>query len=180
MFSAIQDNLDAGIKLLNTLDNKQYRDNSVKPYHSSIGGHVRHILDIYNCIFEGLDSGEIDLSARPRNREIECFVSHGLRYFQDIKDKLSACNDLNMDRLVVVCDDLGRGPYVQTYTLGAVFIQAHSHATHHFASIGYILAKLGLDVPKQGFGYNPTTPCQNLAPVADIEQDTVERVQLHP
>jgi len=44
-----------------------------------------------------------------------------------------------------------------------VLIQAHSHAIHHFASIGYIICKLGIELPDTDFGYNPSTPrCKEL------------------
>jgi len=57
-----------------------------------------------------------------------------------------------------VSDDLGRGMIKAKYTLAAVLIQAHSHAIHHFASIGYIIHQLGIALPDEDFGYNPTTP----------------------
>ena len=44
------------------------------------------------------------------------------------------------------------------YTLASALIQAHSHAIHHFASIGYIISQLGIELPDADFGYNPTTP----------------------
>ncbi len=37
-------------------------------------------------------------------------------------------------------------------------MQAHSHAVHHFATIGYIVSKLDIELLDDGFGYNPTSP----------------------
>ena len=63
-----------------------------------------------------------------------------------------------MDQMIEVSDDLGKGVIVQKYTLGSILIQAHSHAIHHFASLGFIICQLGIELPDEDFGYNPTTP----------------------
>ena len=36
--------------LLDNLSNNQLCDVTVSPYYSSIGTHIRHILDFYQCI----------------------------------------------------------------------------------------------------------------------------------
>ena len=50
MIQAIIYNLQRGVKLLNAIDDEQYSDNSIAPYYSSIGIHMRHILDVFDCI----------------------------------------------------------------------------------------------------------------------------------
>ena len=57
-------------------------------------------------------------------------------------------------------DDLGTGRVTAKYTIGSALIQAHSHAIHHFASVGFIINQLGIELPDADFGYNPTTPKQ--------------------
>jgi len=158
MLNAIENNLLRGVKLLNTITDKQYSDKSVGPYYSSIGGHMRHILDIFDCIFEGLPSKKIDLAARKRNELAEKYTLHGLLYFETIIEKLRALKFCNYNEIVEVRDDLGMGEVVVNYTVASALIQAHSHAIHHFASIGFIISKLGIDLPDRDFGYNPTTP----------------------
>ena len=49
-----------------------------------------------------------------------------------------------------------------TYTLGAILAQANSHAIHHYAIINYILDSLGITIDDETFGYNPTTPKQEI------------------
>ncbi|MGB5384422.1 MAG: hypothetical protein WBN19_11245, partial [Lutimonas sp.] len=71
---------------------------------------------------------------------------------------LCALSDEELQMTVGVHDDLGLGKLEATYTLAAILIQAHSHAIHHFASIGYIIHQLGISLPDDDFGYNPTTP----------------------
>jgi len=162
MISAILQNLNRGIRLLNSIDDKQYSDDSTAPYYSSIGVHMRHVLDVFDCILRGLESGMIDLSDRKRNEMAETHVDMGLDYFKEIKTRLLELENEDLDQVVKVRDDLGLGMVTANYTLAAALIQAHSHAIHHFASIGYIISQLGISLPDGDFGYNPTTPKKNL------------------
>ena len=158
MISAITNNLQRGIKLLNAIDESQYTDVSVAPYYSSIGIHMRHILDVFDCVFSGLESKSVDLSARKRNELVEQKISLGLGYFNEIITNLEGLDAENLDIIVQVKDDLGLGFVTANYTLASILIQAHSHAIHHFASIGYIISQLDINLPDADFGYNPTTP----------------------
>ncbi len=158
MTNAIVKNLQRGITLLNTIDDTQYSDTSIAPYYSSIGGHMRHILDVFDCIFEGLEAKKVNLTARKRNELAETKTAIGLAYFNQIIEKLQQLKDADFNQLVQVSDDLGLGMVTVNYTLASALIQAHSHAIHHFASIGYIISQLGIELPDADFGYNPTTP----------------------
>lgn len=158
MIPAIIENLDRGVRLLDSLTDTQYSDNSTPPYYSSIGVHMRHILDVFDCIFRGLEVGQIDLSDRRRNSLSETKVEAGLTYFSKVIQQLEELSEVDLNRLVRVNDDLGQGMVSANYTLASVLIQAHSHAIHHFASIGYIIARLDIALPDADFGYNPTTP----------------------
>lgn len=163
MIQAIIYNLQRGVKLLNAIDDEQYSDNSIAPYYSSIGIHMRHILDVFDCIFDGLETKKVDLSARKRNELAERKVAFGLQYFDVVIDQLEALKSVDLDVKVEVRDDLGLGMVTANYTLASALIQAHSHAIHHFASIGYVISQLGIQLPDADFGYNPTTPRGKIA-----------------
>jgi uncharacterized damage-inducible protein DinB len=158
MVEAIEKNLQRGVKLLNCITDADYCNTSIQPYHSSIGGHMRHILDVFDCIFEGLPTENINLINRKRNQLAENFTKNGIQYFEITIEKLQTLNTKDFNKIVKVTDDLGLGVETANYTLAAVLIQAHSHAIHHFASIGYIISQLGIELPDDDFGFNPTTP----------------------
>lgn len=163
MIQVIVNNLTRGVHLLNTISEEQYKDLSVAPYYSSIGGHIRHIMDVYDCFFMGLEEGNIDLTARKRNPLAEQVIPEGINYIESIIGKVETLKTDNLQRLVNVTDDLGEGKVTVKYTVAAILIQAHSHATHHYASIGYIIHQLGIELPDDNFGFNPTTPKKVLA-----------------
>lgn len=158
MIKAIQHNLERGVNLLTIISNNQYANCSVEPYNSSIGGHMRHILDMFDCIFRGVTEGTIDLTTRTRNTLAEENTQVGLAYFKDIISRLDALDKELLEQKIAVTDDLGLGKITANYTVAAVLIQAHSHAIHHFASIGYIISQLGIELPDADFGFNPSTP----------------------
>ncbi len=158
MINAIIHNLNRGVSLLKSINDEQYSNKSIAPYFSSIGGHMRHILDVFDCIFDGLENGEVNLAARKRNVLVEEKIDYGIEYYNEIIKKLNDLKTVNLDQIIPVHDDLGLGIITQNYTLGSTLIQAHSHAIHHFASLGYLIHQLEIKLPDNDFGYNPTTP----------------------
>jgi len=158
MIEAIEKNLQRGIQLLNCVSDQDYCNTTIPPYYSSIGVHMRHILDVFDCIIEGVESGNINLINRKRNQLAENFTDKGIVYFEEIIYKLQLLKNENFDKIVKVTDDIGLGVITANYTLGAILIQAHSHAIHHFASVGYIISQLDIKLPDADFGFNPTTP----------------------
>jgi hypothetical protein len=143
--------------ILNHLSNSEFGNTSVPPYHSSIGSHIRHILDFYACIFSANTNNSIDLTNRSRNKEIEIDCRCAEDYLNSIIEHLNKAA-FNMDETVIVIDDLGLGMIEIPYTYGAVLAQANSHTIHHYAIINYILDSLGVVIRDSKFGYNPTTP----------------------
>lgn len=144
--------------LLDHLSNTQLCDASVSPYYSSIGCHIRHILDFYDCIFNG-EGGKVDLTARSRNKAVESDCGCAQDYLFTIIGKLNSAT-FNMDDTVLVTDDLGLGKTEIPYTYGSLLAQANSHTIHHYAIINYIFDSLGIVINDSEFGYNPTTPKQ--------------------
>lgn len=143
--------------LLNKLSNADLCNASVPPYHSSIGSHVRHILDFYDCIFNINDENTIDLTARCRNTDVETQCQSAITYLNTTLEKLKQF-DIQAETKVTVIDDLGLGKTEIAYTFGALLSQANSHTIHHYAIINYILDRLDIQFEDGDFGYNPTTP----------------------
>ena len=145
--------------LLDKLSNEQLCNASVTPYHSSIGTHIRHILDFYECVFNLNSENRIDLTARSRNKDVESDCECARNYLAAILEKLNLAS-FDINKTVLVIDDLGLGKTEIPYTYGSLLAQANSHTIHHYAIINYILDSLGITLHDSNFGYNPTTPRQ--------------------
>ena len=148
--------LEKSVKLLNVLTDDILTNTSVSPYYSSIGSHLRHIYDIYDCIINGLDYKYVDLTQRTRDLQIESCTEIALKKVNDLIEKLKLLSSLG--RKIIVNDDLGLGHVKVEYTLGSILAQANSHAIHHYAIINYILDRLEVSFDDEDFGFNPTTP----------------------
>lgn len=142
--------------LLLQLDNNSLKNNTIAPYYSSIGSHIRHILDFYNCILK--NDVFFDLTLRQRDTKIESDCQSALDYLNELVDKLKRFDNSIINQLIKVEDDLGLGKVRITSTYGALLAQANSHTIHHYAIINYILEGLNLTIADDSFGYNPTTP----------------------
>lgn len=143
--------------ILSNLSDEELSDTSISPYYSSIGSHMRHILDFYNCILNKDLKNRIDLTARCRDKEVENCSHLALEYLNSIVVKLKIFDE-DLNDLVIVTDDLGLGKIEMNYTIAAALSQANSHTIHHYAIINYILDGLHIHIEDSEFGYNPSTP----------------------
>lgn len=156
--SVINKNLGNAITLIDTISEDTYIDNTVGPYYSSIGSHVRHALDFFDCVINGIQSNNIDLTARKRDEVISTNPEAAKNKIYEIQQQLVSFIGVNTDYLLHVTDNLGAGKETIMYTLESVLAQANTHATHHYAIISYMLQTLRVETVIEGFGYNPSTP----------------------
>ncbi len=63
-----------------------------------LGEHMRYILDVLDCVFEGLPISRVDLSARKRNEIIELKTEEGLAYFNRIIEQLNELNIADFEK----------------------------------------------------------------------------------
>lgn len=162
MKNAIILNLERGINLLNSISDENYSNSTIPPYYSSIGCHIRHILDVFSCVLNGFSKGKVDFTIRERNEIIELNTTKGVEYFKLTLNKIKLISEEELKMELLVIDDLGLGKVSSKSTLGAVLMQAQSHAIHHYASVGYIIHQLGIELPDSDFGFNPSSPKEKL------------------
>jgi len=87
----------------------------------------------------------------------------GIKYFNEVITRLNSLDETTFNNIIKVTDDLGNGKVTVNYTIASALVQAHSHAIHHYALVGFIINQLGLELPEADFGYNPTTPKKVMA-----------------
>ncbi|MDG1245163.1 MAG: DinB family protein [Polaribacter sp.] len=162
MIRAIVENLERGIQLLNSITDSEYSNATVPPYFSSIGCNIRHVLDAFTSIIKGFESGHVDFSDRKRNTICEAQTEEGIRYIKETIQQLNDFKNEDFTKIISVTDNLGNGDITINYTLENALAYAHSHAIHHFASIGFLVNQLVIELQDADFGYNPTTPKINI------------------
>ena len=153
--------------ILAELTDEQLSNATIPPYYSCVGTHIRHILDFYRCIDNGLEKGEVDLTSRNRDSIIEGNRARALQEVEDVYKLMDQWSNFSQDKKITVIDDLGTGKQRLEYTLAALTAQANSHTIHHFALINYMLNSLGVTLSYSDVGYNPTTPKPDMINLRD-------------
>ena len=160
--SSLQNTLEKSLILLENLPESAYIDDSIGPFYSSIGGHVRHILDFYYSIFKGLNNYLIDLTDRERNNTIEIDIYFAKTEIKKILTELESYSTYDLEEKYELIDDLGQGKMSIPTNLYAAFAQANSHTIHHYAIISQLLFAFEIVIEDKTFGYNPTTPIKEV------------------
>ncbi|WBA81871.1 DinB family protein [Endozoicomonas sp. GU-1] len=125
----------------------------------TIGAHVRHIIEFYQCFLSGLDSRCINYDNRDRDPECERNVASAVGALLSIKERLvrltgNASGEIHLT--LNACIDTN-GTVVKTETSivrELLFLQCHT--THHLAIINLLLQQSGHNPPKN-FGVATST-----------------------
>lgn len=158
---SLQQTLKKALFLLDKLSPSVYMDDSIPPFYSSIGCHIRHILDFYASIFKAELTGCIDLTDRLREAKLETDIVYAKEKIEETLKQLEAYKIKNLTNNYELVDDLGSGIVRITTNLHATFIQANSHTIHHFAIISQLLFAFDIALEDAAFGYNPTSLIKN-------------------
>ena len=151
--------------LLNVIDDARYQRHYDMGRPASIGMHVRHVIDHYQCFLDGMNGQKIDYDNRQRDERIERDTAFARRRIDQV------CSDLKTLRadikgqtnrkpaiVKVSCSTSTSCDPVDTMdsTLERELAYLHSHSIHHMALIR--LALVDTNIPLENhFGIAPST-----------------------
>ncbi len=125
--------------VLNAIGNEKYAEKISLLSGSSIGQHVRHVIECFNCFMDGYETGIVNYDNRKRELEIEINELVALSKLQQIQDQLKYI-DLNKRLIMEVGFDRMLTDKTQLHTTaGRELAYNIEHAIHHMA-----LIKIGL------------------------------------
>jgi hypothetical protein len=132
----------------------------IKPHFiSSAGTHMRHILDHYLALQDGLNQGLVNYNKRNRFSSVEICPQTALLEWQKIEKWLEEVSQLDADMpLTVACEtSINKTQNTQTQsTLARELVFVSSHAIHHFSLLAVINSLLG-NKDEVNFGIAPST-----------------------
>ncbi len=144
-------------QLLELLDTESYAAQTETT--SSVGAHVRHILDRYQCFFAGTQSGIIDYDARKRDKSIESNLEAASFALTSLMRRIESI-DLGkfLGTQVQVRESVHpESPLAEIpSTFDRELMGLISHSTHHLAIIALIAKALGYELPED-FGKAAST-----------------------
>jgi hypothetical protein len=126
---------------------------------SSAGAHLRHCLDAFDCLLEGLDDSRVDYDRRRRDPRIETEPIAALERIEELRERLREEVAIAADSpLVVRADepDLAQHEGWVRSTLARELRALASHTTHHYALVAIVLRLRGV-APPEHFGVAPST-----------------------
>lgn len=118
--------------LINALSCEAYASPLALLHGSSIGQHVRHTLEFYQCLFEQAPLGFVDYDARNRDVRLETDLAFSSIVVDQLMDWLS--QPIEDEPLSMKIFFEGESQNIKT-TLMRELIYVVEHAIHHFAII---------------------------------------------
>lgn len=123
--------------LLNQLTEEQYAKPLSCMAQNSIGKHVRHVIECYQCMLQGIENGLVDYDKRARNLQLETDKEFALEVLHAISETILKIEEKLMQLAVTYSETTS---LVQTSVMREVAYNVE-HTVHHLAII-----KMGINV----------------------------------
>ncbi|MRI31949.1 DinB family protein [Endozoicomonas sp. OPT23] len=151
--------VDQLIEFVESLSEEDYRFNDSELFMSSIGQHLRHILDLYQVMIEPQQEDLVDYDVRRRGLALESEKEAGLVELRDLRSWLEALPVESLKQGVLVKTEvlLSETCSVQLpSTFARELVFTASHLTHHLALMVTIAKVIGHKVD-DAVGLAPAT-----------------------
>lgn len=122
---------------------------------SSLGGHVRHIVEFYQCLIEQYPHGTVNYALRKRDHQIETSIDAALNAMRNIPHSLRAANG---QQHLWLETEYGELPARVHTTFERELVNNIEHTIHHMAliTIGFRAYFPQVVIPDT-FGMAPST-----------------------
>ena len=122
------------LRLIQGLDDEQFKKPLAVLSGSSVSKHLRHILEFYECLFNGIPEGSINYDARKRNLQLENDRAYAVQVMESLMERLKQHSEDQPLQLEVSMehDDLSVSVPTTFYRELAYNIE---HCIHHLAII---------------------------------------------
>jgi uncharacterized damage-inducible protein DinB len=140
-------------EVVTSLSQAQYAQ-APQGFHSSIGQHIRHILDHYRSLLNA-QGDVVDYEKRERNTSVENDPAQALAHIAQVSQQLHQLSARALRLQIEGCHPNASVTTAATSTEREL-IFVLSHTVHHFAIVGIYLRVLGVNAPAD-FGVAPST-----------------------
>lgn len=131
-------------KLICQMKEEDYSKKLIVLSGSSIGQHLRHILELYQCLLDGSISNEVNYDNRKRDFKLENDPAFALNFIEEITDKLT---HLEGDKMLTLFGSFTADSDNNTAILTSFYRELAynlEHSIHHQALIKIGLSAMGL------------------------------------
>lgn len=141
--------------VVSRLDSDHYAGTGGLPVASGPGGHVRHILDAYDCLLRDHGTGRVDFTARERDARSSTDPVFACARIARTADALRRIRVAASMSLAVRAE----GTAGEAWCASSVERELQallSHTIHHLALVALVLRLRGVE-PGESFGVAPST-----------------------
>jgi hypothetical protein len=143
-------------ELIDMLKKVQYGDDYFKPINSlsgaTIGQHVRHIIELYQCLLLGYEQGVVNYDKRKRDHLLETNSYKAINALNKILENLEKENkDLQLEF------EINNYPMNLSTNYFREIYYNLEHCIHHQALIKVALIELEINNVPEQFGVAPST-----------------------
>jgi len=153
--SAISNSFDQLAGILDQLTETQYSQPSKILFNASIGQHVRHIIELYICLYNGYTSGNVNYEKRKRDVRIETDKSFAIELMEMIG------NNIDKDNKKLLLDSSYDEQSTDSITVKTNYyrelIYNLEHTVHHMALIRVGVNEVSSIAIPEGFGVATST-----------------------
>ena len=140
---------------LDLLEQEQYVYRCAGLSGNTIGQHVRHIIEMFQCLETGYNIGEIDYEKRKRSQQIETDKRVAMDLLQEIVWQINKENKA-LHLLTYYGDDSDQAGKIETNYYREIAYNLE-HTIHHMALIRVGLRELGDITLEDSYGVAPST-----------------------
>lgn len=147
------------LQLANAISNvseKEYEQKSVRLNGSTIGGHTRHVIEIFQCLLQGYETGIVNYEHRKRDRLIETNKNYAATLLYDVVTKIELPNkNLLLEGFYSTETDMNTSSMQTNFFRELVYNL--EHCIHHMALIRVGVNEIcTIELPTD-FGVAPST-----------------------
>lgn len=139
---------------LEKISETNYQNSDAASFEASIGDHVRHVLDHYQCFLEGLPKGKINYDHRRRENLIATDPAYARQEIGRFNQLLVELGEEKDRPLKIFSDDMEDQSAASSLSRELLFLL--SHTIHHCALIRPQCQRLKIAL-SDSFGMAPST-----------------------
>jgi hypothetical protein len=150
------DLLQQAAALMPSLDDSTFSTSprGLEPHR--VGGHLRHVLEFYDCFLDGVKTSGIDYDARKHDKTLERNRHAAGLKISSIMRRLEEAASLPECLALTVRMEGSQADVWLRSSIGRELQALSSHTIHHFALIAVTLRLHGVEV-EPDFGMSPST-----------------------
>lgn len=152
LIASVKNNLCEIIQLLNQLKDEEYTQKHFELSEATIGQHTRHIIELYQCLFNSYEIGIVNYDLRERNKVIENQTCEAIKAIENLLQKVEKAN-----KQIIIEQGTSTEKFQIESNYNRELLYNLEHSIHHQALIKVALFKFPHIAIDKDFGVARST-----------------------